>query len=378
MMESVAAAVIGAGVVGLACARALARRGIETLILERNGAFGSETSARNSEVIHAGIYYPTGSLKARLCVAGRGQLYDFCATHGVSHRRCGKLIVATSSTQTDRLSALQRQGAANGVDDLRLLSIAEVRAQEPELRCAAALLSPSTGIIDSHGLMLALLGDAERAGAVLALRSPLCSGSVEQSGLLLASGGADPLRLRAAMMINATGLWAPQVAASLAGFPTALIPQNFHAKGNYYALAGRSPFARLIYPLPEVGGLGVHVTLDLGGQARFGPDVEWLPDPTPGRPIGDLDYRVDPARADAFYAEIRRYWPGLPDDALAPAYAGIRPKISGRSDPAADFVIQGPRQHGIAGLINLFGIESPGLTSCLAIADHVVAELELG
>lgn len=377
-MESVAAAVIGAGVVGLACARALARRGIETLILERNDVFGSETSARNSEVIHAGLYYPTGSLKAQLCVAGRRQLYDFCATHGVSHRRCGKLVVATSTTQTDRLSALQRQGEANGVDDLRLLSVAEVRAQEPELRCAAALLSPSTGIIDSHGLVLALLGDAERAGAVLALRSPLFSGSVEQSGLLLVSGGADPLRLRTAIVVNAAGLWAPQVAASLTGFPAALIPPSFHAKGNYYALAGRSPFSRLVYPLPEAGGLGVHLTLDLGGQARFGPDVEWLPDPTPGQPIGEFDYRVDPARADAFYAEIRRYWPALPDDALAPAYAGIRPKISGRADPAADFLIQGPAQHGIPGLINLFGIESPGLTACLAIADRVVAELELG
>ena len=376
-MESIEAVVIGAGVVGLACARALASCGIETVILERNGAFGSETSARNSEVIHAGLYYPTGSLKAQLCVAGRRQLYDFCATHGVSHRRCGKLVVATSTTQTHRLSALQRQGEANGVDDLRLLSVAEVRAQEPELRCAAALLAPSTGIIDSHGLMLALLGDAERAGAVLALRSPLFSGSVEQSGLVLVSGGADPLRLRTAIVVNAAGLWAPQVAASLTGFPAALIPPGFHAKGNYYALAGRSPFARLVYPLPEAGGLGVHLTLDLGGQARFGPDVEWLPDPTPGQPIGEFDYRVDPARADAFYAEIRRYWPALRDDALAPAYAGIRPKINGRAEPAADFLIQGPAQHGIPGLINLFGIESPGLTACLAIADRVVAELEL-
>ena len=377
-MESVPAVVIGAGVVGLACARALARRGIETVILERNDTFGSETSARNSEVIHAGLYYPSGSLKATLCVAGRRQLYEFCNTHGVSHRRCGKLIVATSAAQDDKLGALQQQGQLNGVNDLRLLSAAEARAREPELACTAALLSPSTGIIDSHGLMLALLGDAEREGASLALRCPLHGGSIEPAGFILESGGAESLRFRTSMLINAAGLWAPEVARSLAGFPADRIPGSHHAKGNYYALAGRSPFSRLVYPLPETGGLGVHLTLDLGGQARFGPDVEWLPEPTPGRPIAPLDYRVDPARAKAFYAEIRRYWPGLPDAALAPAYAGIRPKISGRSEPPADFLIQGPAQHGIAGLVNLFGIESPGLTASLAIADHVAAELQAG
>ena len=377
-MESIEAVVIGAGVVGLACARALAGRGFETVILERQGAFGTETSARNSEVIHAGLYYPAASLKARLCVAGRRQLYEFCATHAVGHRRCGKLIVATSPDQERQLATLQRQGDANGVDDLQRLSAAEARALEPELACTAALLSPSTGIVDSHGLMLALLGDAQRDGTLLALHSPLSHGALGPTGMVLESGGADRLRFKASLVVNAAGLWAPEVAASLAGFPRALIPANFHAKGNYYALAGRAPFSRLLYPLPEAGGLGVHLTLDLGGQARFGPDVEWLPDPAPAQPIGGLDYRVDPARADAFYAEIRRYWPALPDDALAPAYAGIRPKIAGRGQPAADFLVQGPAQHGIRGLVNLFGIESPGLTACLAIAEQVVAELQLG
>lgn len=377
-METIAAAVIGAGVVGLACARALALRGIETVILERNDAFGGETSARNSEVIHAGLYYPPASLKAALCVAGRRQLYDFCATHGVSHRRCGKLVVATSAAQEDRLLALQQQGQLNGVEDLRMLSGPEARALEPELQCTAALLSPSTGIIDSHGLMLALLGDAEGAGASLVLRCPLRGGSIERTGIILESGGSESLRFRANMVINAAGLWAPEVAAALAGFPQSLLPINRHAKGNYYALTGRSPFSRLVYPLPEPGGLGVHLTLDLAGQARFGPDVEWLPDPVRGKPIGQLDYRVDPARADSFYSEIRRYWPGLPDSALVPAYAGIRPKVSGRDEPAADFLIQGPAEHGIPGLVNLFGIESPGLTASLAIADQVAETLQRG
>ena len=377
-MESVGAAVIGAGVLGLACARALAQRGIETVILERNDRFGSETSSRNSEVIHAGLYYPSASLKATLCVAGRRQLYDFCRTHGVGHRRCGKLIVATSTAQQARLLALQQQGQANGVDDLRWLSAAEARALEPELACTAALLSPSTGIIDSHGLMLALLGDAERAGAWLVLRSPLHGGLIESGAILLDSGGAESLRFRATRVINAAGPWAPAVAASLAGFPAAWLPAAHFAKGNYYALAARAPFSRLIYPLPEAAGLGVHLTLDLAGQTRFGPDVEWLPAASPGQPVEAFDYRVDPGRCDAFVAEIRRYWPGLPAGALLPAYAGVRPKIGDQSEPAADFLIQGPAQHGIAGLVNLFGIESPGLTACLAIADRVAAELELG
>lgn len=371
-MERIGAVVIGAGVVGLACARRLAQSGIDAVILERHAAFGTETSARNSEVIHTGLYNPAGSLKAKLCVAGRHLLYDFCATHGVSHRRCGKLIVATSAAQESRLEALRRQGEANGVDDLRPLSAAEARALEPELRCTAALHSPSTGIVDSHGLMLALLGDAERDGAALAVCSPFIDGSIEDDGIVLNIGGKTATQLKAGIVINAAGLSATRVAAALAGFPPARIPAAFYAKGNYYALAGRAPFSRLIYPLPEPGGLGVHLTLDLGGQARFGPDVEWLKNP-----CREPDYRVDPTRADGFYAEVRNYWPGLPDGALLPAYAGIRPKISGPADPAADFLVQGPETHGVAGLINLFGIESPGLTSSLAIAALVAEKLRI-
>lgn len=372
-MEKFGAAVIGAGVVGLACARALAQRGIDTLIVERRNTFGSETSSRNSEVIHAGIHYPEGSLKAQLCVAGRHALDDYCARHGVGHRRCGKLIVATARAQQARLEALLAQGRANGVEDLRLLDAEQARRLEPELCCTAALLSPSTGIVDSHALMLSLLGDAQSAGALLAVNSPLERGWVDTAGFVLETGGADGVRFRADLVVNAAGLWAPAVAASLSGFPAERLPATYLAKGNYYALSGRSPFSRLVYPLPEPGGLGVHLTLDLGGQARFGPDVEWLPGPVPGGEIGSPDYRVDPARADAFYAEIRRYWPALGDGTLVPAYSGIRPKIVGPDDPPADFVIQGPGDHGIPGLVNLLGIESPGLTACLALARQVAA-----
>ncbi len=372
-MEKVGAVVIGAGVIGLACARALARQGIETLIVERNEAIGRETSSRNSEVIHAGLYYARDSLKARLCVDGRRQLYEFCAAHAVGHRRCGKLVVATAGLQVARLQALQEQGRANGIDDLRLLSGEEARALEPELACCAALLSPSTGIVDSQGLMLALLADAERHGALLALRSPVLAGRVETAGMVLAVGGAEPTRLQAEIVINAAGLSASALSCALAGFPVRCRPDIFYAKGNYYGLSRPAPFSRLIYPLPESAGLGVHLTLDLAGQARFGPDVEWLPDPVPGEASAGFDYRVDPARAAAFYREIRRYWPALPDGALAPAYAGIRPKISRHS--AADFLIQGPAEHGIGGLVNLFGIESPGLTACLAIAEYATALL---
>jgi L-2-hydroxyglutarate oxidase LhgO len=366
-MEHIDAVVIGAGVVGLACARALSQRGIETLILERHDAFGTETSARNSEVIHAGLYYPAGSLKAQLCVEGNRLLYAFCATHGVSHRRCGKLIVATTTAQQLRLDALLAQAQANGVHTVRQLSADAARALEPELECTAALLSESTGIIDSHGLMLALLGDAERNGAVLALQSPLQSGRIESDGIVLETGGEGAMRLKTRIVINAAGLSAQRVAATLTGFPVAHVPPTHYAKGNYYALAGRAPFSHLVYPLPEPGGLGVHLTLDLGGQARFGPDVEW---------IDAIDYRVDPARADAFYAEVRRYWPGLQDGALHPAYAGIRPKITAPGEAAADFLIQGPAEHGVKGLVNLFGIESPGLTSCLALSEQVASLLQ--
>lgn len=368
MTERVDAVVIGAGVVGLACARALVRAGKETIILERHGAFGTEISARNSEVIHAGIYYPAGSLKASLCVAGRKQLYDFCEQYGVAHSRCGKLIVATSAEQDAKLTDIRRRAEANGVNDLCFLTADEAIALEPELHCTSALLSPSTGIVDSHGLMLALLGDAERHGAVLAVQSPLISALVSDDGVEIVTGGESSATLRADILINSAGLSAPAVAGLIDGFPQALVPRPYLAKGNYFSLAGKSPFSRLIYPVPEAGGLGVHLTLDLGGQARFGPDVEW---------IDEIDYHVAPERCQCFYGAIRKYWPGLSDEALQPAYSGIRPKIAGPHELDADFMIQSPAVHGIPGLVNLFGIESPGLTSCLSIGEAVCKSLGL-
>lgn len=367
-MERVECVVVGAGVVGLAIARRLAMAGREVVTLEAADAIGTGTSSRNSEVIHAGIYYPTNSLRARFCVAGRDALYAYCAERGVEHKRLGKLIVAADPGQVAKLSAIQAQAAANGVNDLRLISGDEARAMEPELACVAALISPSTGIIDSHGLMLALMGDAEAHGAALALLSPFVKGRIEGDGFVIEAGGAEPMTLGCRLLVNAAGLDAWAVAANLDGPHHAMIPKRRLAKGNYYALAkGRSPFSRLVYPVPEEGGLGVHLTIDLGGQARFGPDVEWT---------DKVEYSVDPRRAEHFYASIRRYWPGLPDEALVPAYCGVRPKLTGPGEPAADFVIQGPADHGAPGLVNLFGIESPGLTSCMAIADHVAAMLD--
>ncbi|WP_448190213.1 NAD(P)/FAD-dependent oxidoreductase [Azospirillum sp. sgz301742] len=365
-MERVECVVVGAGVVGLAVARRLALAGREVIVLEAEDAIGTATSSRNSEVIHAGIYYPTGTLRARLCVAGRDALYAYCASHGVEHKRIGKLIVATDEGQLARFEAIRKQAALNGVDDLRLLSAAEAIALEPNLHCVAAVLSPSTGIIDSHGLMLALRGEAEEHGAMLAFKSPLVAGRLTDSGIEIEAGGAEPMRIACDVLVNCAGLGAWDAARALEGFPAGHVPPRFLAKGNYYALAhGRSPFSRLVYPMPIEGGLGVHITLDLAGQARFGPDVEW---------VDRVEYSVDPARADSFYASVRRYWPELPDGALVPAYCGIRPKLTGPGQPQADFLIQGPETHGVPGLVHLFGIESPGLTSCLAIADHV-AEL---
>jgi L-2-hydroxyglutarate oxidase LhgO len=359
-MDRVECVVVGAGIVGLAVARALARAGREVVILEAEDAIGTHTSSRNSEVIHAGIYYPKGSLKARACVQGRGLLYDYCAAHGVPHRRCGKLIVATSDAQVGELQSIRRKAHENGVTDVVEISAGEAMRMEPALHCVAALHSPSTGIVDSHALMLSYLGDAEAAGAMLGLKSTLEKVDFTGRDFELQIGDT---RIRTAMLVNSAGLRAPSVARLIDGFPAGKIPPELYAKGNYYSLAGRAPFSRLVYPVPEPGGLGVHVTLDMGGQARFGPDVEW---------VERISYEVDPRRADRFYAAIRRYWPGLPDGALAPGYAGIRPKISAPGAPAADFVIQGPAEHGLPGLVNLFGIESPGLTASLALADDVV------
>lgn len=361
-LERVDCVVVGAGVIGLACARALARQGHEVLILEAAASWGSGISSRSSEVIHAGLYYPAGSLRARLCVPGRDALYAYCAERHIAHRRVGKLLVATDSAQLPRLDAIARQAGHNGVRGLRHLEPAEAQALEPALRCAGALLSPDTGIIDSRGLMLALLGDAEAHGASLATHAPVLGGRVDTKGFMVEVGGPSPLTLHARKLVNAAGLGALPLARQLSGLRHDTLPQPRYARGNYFALQGKSPFGRLIYPIPEAAGLGVHLTLDLGGQARFGPDVEW---------VTSLDYEVDPARAEAFYPAVRRYWPGLPDGALVPAYAGIRPKIHGPDEPAADFRVMGPADHGLAGLVQLFGIESPGLTCSLALAGLV-------
>jgi L-2-hydroxyglutarate oxidase LhgO len=361
-MDKVECVVIGAGVIGLAVARRLAQAGREVIVLEAAEAIGTVTSSRNSEVIHAGIYYPAGSLMARMCVSGRRALYEYCRDHGIPHRNCGKLIVATTPQETEKLRSIRAHAEANGVSDMQTLSGEAARALEPALNCDAALLSPSTGIIDSHAYMLALRGDAEEAGAALAFHTPLLRGRALADRVELEAGGDAPMSLECSLLVNAAGLGASAVARGIDGMPIDLIPPTYLAKGNYFSCSARAPFSRLIYPVPEPGGLGVHLTLDMAGQARFGPDVEW---------VETIDYAVDPARAERFYPAIRRYWPTLPDGALMPSYSGIRPKIVPPAVARQDFLIQGPRDHGIAGLINLFGIESPGLTSSLAIADHV-------
>ena len=373
MSDVVDAVVIGAGVVGLAVARELASQGREVIVLEKNRAIGEETSARNSEVIHAGIYYPPGSLKARLCVEGRQRLYAYCADKGIAHRRCGKLIVAVYDAQRPKLDALERAALANGVADLEPLDAREIAALEPAVRGVAALWSPSTGIVDSHALMLAYRGDLERAGGSVALRAR-CTAAARDGDLMRLSCDVDgdATELHARVVVNAAGLHALDVARLIAQPGLALPPPRF-AKGNYFVCRGKGPFTHLVYPVPEDGGLGIHATLDLAGRTRFGPNVEWLP---AGTRAQDIDYAVDARLAAAFYAAIETYWPAIPDGSLEPAYAGVRPKVSGPGEPAADFAIHVRAAPGAPSIAQLFGIESPGLTASLAIATHVAALLE--
>jgi L-2-hydroxyglutarate oxidase LhgO len=366
MAEEADVAVVGAGVVGLAVARALALAGREVFLLEAERFVGFHTSSRNSEIIHAGLYYPPGSLKARFCVEGRRALYAYCAERGVPHARLGKVVVATCAEEVPTLQRIHQVAVANGVDDLTWLSGSEVRELEPEVVSVRGLLSPSTGIVDSHALMSALRADAEAAGAHLVLGTPVLSGRVQGETIELALGGDEPARVRFRAVVNSAGPWAQTVARSLEGLSRASIPQQRFAKGHYFVLSGKSPFRRMVYPVPVPGGLGTHVTLDLSGRAKFGPDVAWVDSP---------DYAFDESRADAFYASIRRYYPGLKDGSLQPGYTGIRPKLSAEGEPAADFGVQGPADHGVPGLVNLYGIESPGLTAALALASHVLGLL---
>ncbi len=366
-MSDIDCLVIGAGVVGLAVARELALAGREVVITEAAEGIGTQTSARNSEVIHAGIYYPPGSLKARVCVAGRELLYRYLGERGLPHKACGKLIVATSEAQKPALETIMARARASGVETLRWLSGAEAKAMEPEVRCEIALLSPETGVVDSHALMLSLLGECEAAGGSLALNTPITGWRREADGFSVDFGGDDPATYSVRTVVNSAGHGAPRLLGLLDGFPAAHVPVQHYAKGNYFALTGKQPFSHLVYPVPEAAGLGIHATIDMGGRVKFGPDVEWVG--------SDQDLVVDPARAEKFYAAIRTYWPALPDGALVADYAGIRPKLHGPSEPMPDFRIDGPEVHGVTGLVNLLGIESPGLTSSLAIAGMVREKL---
>jgi L-2-hydroxyglutarate oxidase LhgO len=363
-MEKVDAVVIGAGVVGLAVARELALAGREVIVLEAEESIGNHTSSRNSEVIHAGIYYPKGSLKARLCVQGKELLYEYCRSRGVAHANCGKVLVAASEAEISVVLGYLDKALANGVSDLRRISLDELRELEPAVRAVAAVYSPSTGIVDSHALMLCYQGDLERHAGAVVFRSPVLGGEIRDGGIVLEVGGSEPMTIACGVLVNCAGLFAPQLARTLRGLPAHTIPPQYFAKGHYYTLSGKSPFRRLVYPMAGPGYLGVHVTVDLGGQARFGPDIDW---------IDRVDYAFDATRAPLFYAAIRRYYPALQDGQLRPGYTGIRPKISGPKEPAADFMIQGPADHGVPGLVSLYGIESPGLTASLAIARHVRA-----
>ena len=361
-MEQADVIVVGAGVIGLAIARQLSLNGRSVLVLEREDTIGSGVSSRNSEVIHAGLYYTQGSLKARVCVEGRRLLYGYCRDRGVGFRNCGKLVVADRPEQVAKLQAIRALAASNGVEDLEIISGAEARAMEPELHCVAALHVPSSGIIDSHQLMLAFQGDAEALGADVVLRTPVLGGRAQNGRIVISAGVAGDTEIEARLVVNCAGLGAQGLARAIAGFDQRFVPPLHLAKGNYFALSGRAPFSRLVYPLPEPGGLGIHFTLDLAGVGRFGPDVEW---------IDAENFDVDPRRGLAFYDSIRRYWPGLADGRLSAAYAGIRPKIERPGGSGAEFIVQGPADHGCAGLINLFGIESPGLTASLALSTHI-------
>ncbi|HEY1720305.1 MAG TPA: NAD(P)/FAD-dependent oxidoreductase [Magnetospirillaceae bacterium] len=366
-LEEIDCAVIGAGVVGLAVARSLAQAGHDVLILEAANAIGTGASSRNSEVIHAGMYYPPGGLKARFCVEGNRRLRDYLPAHKIPHKMVGKLIVANGPQEEAALETILARGETNGVEGLTRIERDQAVAMEPGVRCTAALHSPVTGIFDSHSYMLALLGEAEEAGAMMALNAPVTRGEITDKGIVLDVGGADPMSLRCQRVVNSAGLKAQTVAACLSGYPAEHVPGQHMCKGNYFTLSGHGPFTHLVYPVPNNASLGLHYTLDLGGQARFGPDVEWIDQET---------YDVDPARAQVFYDAIRRYWPGLADGALNPAYSGIRAKIVGPESPSSDFQIDGPREHRVTGLVHLFGIESPGLTSSLAIADYVTELLQ--
>jgi len=375
-MERVDCVVIGAGVIGLAVAREMALQGRETILLERESAFGTISSARNSEVIHAGIYYPKDSLKAKLCVEGNRLLYEYCRSHQVATQPYGKLIVAADDTQINDLQAILYKAKNNGVPEIKMISEKEAKALEPNLQCSAAILSSSTGIVDSHGYMLSLLGGFEDAGGMVAYQSPLISakpiGQNAIGGFELEIGGSDGMKIQTKMLINCAGMSAPAVAKKIEGLKPEQIPKAFFAKGNYFSLSGKSPFKHLIYPIPEPGGLGVHLTLDMGGQAKFGPDVEWLDIDAEEQ----VDYTVDPKRSEGFYEAVRRYWPELKDGSLQPDYSGIRAKIVPPNSPSGDFCFDTPKEHGLAGLYNLYGFESPGLTSSLAIARYLEGQIK--
>ena len=370
-MEQVDCVVVGAGVVGLAVAREMALQGRETILLEREDSFGTISSARNSEVIHAGIYYPKDSLKAKLCVEGNRLLYEYCRSHQVGTQAYGKLIVAADANQLDDLQAILYKAQNNQVPDIKMISGAQAKALEPQLQCEAAVLSSSTGVVDSHGLMLSLLGGFEDAGGMVAYQSPLLGakpiGNNAEGGFELTIGGADGMQIQTKLLINCAGLSAPALAQKIEGLSKDQIPKAYFAKGNYFSLSGKSPFSHLIYPIPEPGGLGVHLTLDMGGQAKFGPDVEWLEIEEEGH----INYTVDAKRGEGFYAAVRQYWPGLKDGSLQADYSGVRAKIVAPNALAGDFYFDGPQQHQLHGLFNLYGFESPGLTSCLAIAQHL-------